>query len=245
MAKSPLEIFSGHGLGVSNSSIDKLGSILPASTIGQAQLKCFVNLNTGNLVLQDHTVEIVEENFPLHFGYIYNSHVLDGETQHWRLALTKKIFLMPDKTHPNEMIIEDADGHLNILTFDATRNVYLGENEANGRAIVRFDEVKNQWIWYHTATQMVEIYDTAGKLVSREDSAGRATSYEYKDGEISAITGPRNNRYEIRRNQNEIGKTVEIVEIVNGLETLLHAHQFDQLDRLKTTKPSVDGYAIN
>lgn len=245
MAKSPVEIFSGHGLGVSNSSIDKLGSILPASTIGQAQLKCFVNLNTGNLVLQDHTVEVVEENFPLHFGYIYNSHVLDGETQHWRLALTKKIFLMPDKTHPNEMIIEDADGHLNILTFDTTRNVYLGENEANGRAIVRFDEVKNQWIWYHTATQMVEIYDTAGKLVSREDSAGRATSYEYKEGEISAITGPRNNRYEIRRNQNEIGKTVEVVEIVNGLETLLHTHQFDQLDRLKTTKPSVDGYAIN
>jgi hypothetical protein len=64
---------TGQGLGVSYSSLTQIGSVFPLQGFGQAGINFFMNLATGNVILFDRAVRLVEENFPIEFQFIYNS----------------------------------------------------------------------------------------------------------------------------------------------------------------------------
>lgn len=54
MPSYPYQLMTGNGLGITYSSLQQVGPVLPATGFGQANVAVFLNLKTNNVMLQDH-----------------------------------------------------------------------------------------------------------------------------------------------------------------------------------------------
>lgn len=230
---------AGAGLGTSQSSLLAIGALYPNVGFGQAKLKCFTNVANGNFVLQDHVLTQKEMNGELEFYYTYNSQA-EGLDKLWHFSLDKRWTSLPSTTRPlgNTATLIEADGHETVYTI-GTNNYYFAPKVGDGTPYLRFDEEKNQWIWYHPKTQITEIYNAEGRLLIRKDLAGRETHFNYNDQhQLATIVGPTNNSYEIKRGDHYL-------EIINSkLSLTLQKYYFDANGRLEKTELR-SGYCIN
>ena len=196
MNKIPFEIITGSGLGTSYSSLAQAGSLWPAEQFGLMGMKLNFNITNGNVVIEDRPVVSMEYDVPQEIKFIYNSKA-DSAQNAWQLAV-KKIKRFPSSDNNTATIVSE-DGHESSYTFDQASNTYLGPTFVSGTPYLSFDKVNNYWVVFDQTNQSQEIYDTSGNLIRKIDSAGRITNFEYTNGQLSAVTGPSGNRYEIRR----------------------------------------------
>jgi hypothetical protein len=73
MYSYPIEIISGEGLGYSDSSYKQIGPLLPMKSMGDLGVKLYVNVATGNRIIQDRAVRVMDSGKPFDIGFIYNS----------------------------------------------------------------------------------------------------------------------------------------------------------------------------
>ena len=105
----PFKLISGKGLGLSYSSYTQIGAALPSRDLGLLKIQSFVNVNTGNLILFDYKLELVEKKFPLELYYVYNCHAKTADSI-WRLA-HKYLKTVPASATAPLAILVEADGH--------------------------------------------------------------------------------------------------------------------------------------
>jgi len=86
MVNAPFNPVTGLGLGVSYSSLNQVGGVFPQEGLGQAGIKTYVNMVTGNFVVKDRPVKLKEMNGDLEIGYFYNSQAASTQTT-WQLML--------------------------------------------------------------------------------------------------------------------------------------------------------------
>ena len=245
MKTFPLEIITGSGLGTSAEN-SQTGRTFPAPGMGEASIGCLHNICTGNLTILDYKTSCEERNFPVELQYVYNSQAKNPASL-WRLSHKQLNAPGNPVPPPPSLVLVEADGHESTYTWEASKQCYYSPADASGRALLRFDEENNLWIWFHPATRMTERFDTKGRLISRCDALNRETTFLYQDENPLLLTGIKapGGHYRINRSALANGASEEALSVLKaGSETplLLRKWTFDRHGRLgKSDICSSDG----
>ncbi|MGB9087927.1 MAG: hypothetical protein WCB98_06125, partial [Candidatus Aquirickettsiella gammari] len=238
----PFKLISGKGLGLSYSSYTQIGAALPSRDLGLLKIQSFVNVNTGNLILFDYKLELVEKKFPLELYYVYNCHAKTADSI-WRLA-HKYLKTVPASATAPLAILVEADGHETPYHRDDKTGRWLAPCWSDSRPYFCHDAASKQWKWFDPKTQISEIYDERGYLTQRLDSENSATKYYYDEMEtpwrLYRIETP-GNYYEIRRQDRADGSYIESFYRISSEEPrLLKFSLFDRAARLIQTTIALD-----
>lgn len=200
-------IVSGNTLGLNLGSLASLGSggQFGNAALGQSGERTYVNIATGNLVLQEMDSALFGVGSMAATVRTYNSL---GQFDHdnadgWRGAPYRSVVLQPDGT----LLRTDIDGSTNIYDWDADEGAYiarLGASQALDRIAL---DGSGRYVFTDGTTGRTEAYQGSGSglILSSSDLNGNELFYTYD---------PLTNR--LQRVENEAGEAVNYVYDGNG-----------------------------
>ncbi|MDP9992345.1 YD repeat-containing protein [Variovorax boronicumulans] len=180
-------IVSGNSLGLSLTSLATLGQrgTLGAAGQGRNGEQAFVNIATGNLVLQDFDDRLEGRGLDISAVRTYNSQGLlnDDNGDNWRVgAFGQQIVLTGTvATAGSTLTRTDRDGAQSVYTWDTTRSLYVSAAGSGAFDTIAHDASAGRFAWTDGATGLVERYESTGqgRLVSVSDPRGNSVSYAY------------------------------------------------------------------
>jgi YD repeat-containing protein len=239
MKSYPFHVVTGEaGPGVSYSSWRQIGDWMPSQPLGQAQVRVFYNIASGNVSIADHLWTLAGLSEPLVLGYYFNSQVPLLNTA-WRLPVSH---LTPPASGSKQVIFTESDGH--ETPYTQTGELYVAPGLTDGTPYLQWQPKTNQWFWHHPKTHLSALYDKNGVLLERRDQWGNATQYTYDSkGLLQTIVGPSRNRYTFQRNYKTDGSREETLWLTrpDGAWITLQRYQFDKDNLLTLSETSLDG----
>lgn len=221
-------VVSGEGLGICNTTHRVLEkNPIENEPIGQAKIRAYVNIASGNVVLQTPKLEIEELGGKLSLFFTYNSQAVQG--QNWIFSVCKQLLNINTKGEP--MTLREADGHLTSYTLNLQlANSYVANQVGEGRCLLALDDATKQWRWYDPKSHTTEYYDPiSGLLLRRVDLTGRVTSFGYDQQQrLVSIDAPSGVQYVLEYNS----QGVNLSYMEGDDQILLHLYRFDQQGRL-------------
>jgi len=190
-------IVSGNSLGLSLTSLATLGQrgTLGAAGQGRNGEQAFVNIATGNLVLQDFDDRLEGRGLDISAVRTYNSQGLlnDDNGDNWRVgAFGQQIVLTGTvATTGSTLTRTDRDGSQSVYTWDTTRSLYVSAAGSGAFDTVAHDAGAGRFVWTDGASGLVERYESTGqgRLVSASDPRGNTVSYAYNtNGTVQSLT---------------------------------------------------------
>ena len=137
------QIFTGSGLGLNNSSLDKLGSYGPQGNgkLGQGGERVYINATNGNLILRHNDGYLSDHDLGLNLVQTYNSQgQLNGNA--WQFNVATKLFFTGNPNTVGSTVIRlDEAGHESTYHFNEASGYYLSDSGTTER--LRFDG--NAW----------------------------------------------------------------------------------------------------
>ena len=122
-------VISGQGLGLFNSSLSTNGNA-GKSNLGQAQENIFVNVASGNLVIQKQDATLKGLGLDISALRTYNSMGgadFDNNDQ-WRLGYIRKVELIGTRNSVGSVVKRTtADGYQQTFTFNSQDNNYISK----------------------------------------------------------------------------------------------------------------------
>src|SRR6266571_2726757 len=173
-------IVSGASLGLTNSSLNVLGSqgALGQANLGRAGEGVYVNAATGNLVVQNRDEVVIGRGLDLSLVRTYNSQgfLNDDNGDNWRLGVYRKVYNL---TGTVTRVAED--GSESIYTYDASLGKYVSNDGAEAYDTLAFDGVTQTWTWTDGDSQVTERYDAAngGRITLAQDADGNGLTFIY------------------------------------------------------------------
>ncbi|HEY4079574.1 MAG TPA: LysM peptidoglycan-binding domain-containing protein [Burkholderiaceae bacterium] len=177
-------IVSGNSLGLSLSSLATLGRNggLGDASVGRNGERAYVNIATGNLVVQDVDARLVGIGSDAAALRTYNSSGLqnDDNADNWAPGVYSRQMQLSGtvNTAGSTLTRTDADGAVSVYTWNASRSAYLSTDGAGA-----YDRIQLQgstYVWTDGDSNATETYDTAsGRLSKRTDAQGNSLSYAY------------------------------------------------------------------
>lgn len=190
-------IVSGSGLGLSTSSLATLGQkgVLGVPGLGNTGEQAFVNIATGNLVLQDRDDRLVDEGLDIGVLRTYNSQGLadDDNGDNWSTGFFVKNLLISGTPNGagSSVTRVDRDGARSVYTFDAASRTYTSTEGAGAYDVIAYNAGSSSFTWTDGASGTTERYNrTDGRLASTTDAQGNTVSYEYDTGLLSRVVAP-------------------------------------------------------
>lgn len=207
---------SGDGLGLSNSSLEILGAqgAVGDSELGRVGDQVFVNVATGNVVVQrqDDFLSVLGQDISV--TRTYNSLGLaDGDNNDgWRMGLVKIVSGLTGTLNAGGSTVSrtDADGHVSVYTWNSGMAAYVTNEGAGAYDTLKFTAAVGanpaSWTWTDGATQQSETYDwgsytytddraktyttNVGKIVASCDADGNKLTYQYQAYTPAAANAP-------------------------------------------------------
>jgi YD repeat-containing protein len=198
MFKYAYSVMSSQGLGISYSSLQQIGELQPTRGIGQADVRAYINLANGNLVIRDYVCRVKERSGFLEFCYLHN---LQNGLSKWCLVPGGKYFKqLPDGK--SALLVED-DGHETTYTYDAKTGFYFAPALSNGTPYL---DVKNNLSIYYPGTQVTENFNSEGYLANRIDREGQVTTFDYAGSpkQLSRVVGALGTFYRLERTPGKV-----------------------------------------
>ena len=183
-------VIAGNGLGLDNTSLQKLGGTSGgAAQVGQGKGAGYVNLANGNLVLQGSDEGLVFAGTQLSFIRTYNSQgQLAG--QDWRYGFSQAIGAVSGtvNTAGSSVVRTDSDGSSTTYTYDATRGLYVSTNQSGTEDTLSWNASSAQWTWTDGATLQNETYNADGVLTALSNpETGSNFTFTYSNGLLTQI----------------------------------------------------------
>ncbi|MFC3908544.1 hypothetical protein ACFORL_05575 [Legionella dresdenensis] len=177
------QVFTGAGLGIQGSSLEKLGSYGPkgAAGLGQGGEAVYVNAANGNLVLKQSDGFMAGLGLGLDLFQVYNS--LSGN---WRFNSQTTLEFESDSVINR---VGD-DGHVTRFVRQGSERVYQADDGSTAR-IVWSD---GSWHYQSGSGEVSCNYNLAGQLTSLTDRDGHAWVFRYEQGYLSQITDTSGNQ---------------------------------------------------
>jgi YD repeat-containing protein len=236
MKDYPFHVIAGLGKGYSYSSFTQIQDLLPAKSLGQAEINVFYNVASLNTVVRDHALTFAEINGSVTLGYLFNSQSVPISSA-WRLPIKS---FTPPTSDAKQILFVEEDGHETTYQWDGMG--YRPPGLMDGTPYLQWNESTNQWYWYHPGTQVTEIYNSQGLLLQRRDRWGNKTNYGYDKNQLNTVTGPSGNQYRINRTVNVDGTRYETITLAkSGSELVLQSYQFDKNGLLIESITSTNG----
>ncbi|HEY4082292.1 MAG TPA: LysM peptidoglycan-binding domain-containing protein [Burkholderiaceae bacterium] len=176
-------IVSGNSLGLSLSSLATLGK---NGTFGNASLgrngeQAYVNVATGNLVLQDVDARLMGTGPDAVALRTYNSQGLqnDDNGDNWAPGVYSQQVQLSGApyTAGSTLTRTDADGATAIYTWDGDRGLYVSTDGSGAYDTLAYSPYACAWT--DGDTGVVELYDATGRLIERTDVQSNTLSYWY------------------------------------------------------------------
>ncbi|MES2039885.1 MAG: DUF6531 domain-containing protein, partial [Pseudomonadota bacterium] len=180
-------IVGGNGVGLNQASLAPLGERgnLGQSGSNKTGEKTYVNVATGNVVIQDNDAVLVGRGDDVSILRTYNSQgkMSDDNGDAWWINGYRRITNLTGtlNTAGSEVERVGQDGSVSKFVYDTTRQLYVG---APGNA--EFDTLVSDgttWTWTDTVSHQTETYQGGNgytwKLATASDTSGNVTSYTY------------------------------------------------------------------
>ena len=184
-------VIAGNGLGLFNTSATQLGQTQGGqATIGQANARQYVNVATGNLVLQGMDDGLVFDGLALNVLRTYNSQGQLWGSHGWAMGFGRSISGLSGSQNSagSTVVRTDDDGSATTYTYDATRGLYVSTGQSGAEDTLSWDGTSSSWRWSDGATLRQETYDATGKLTRiSSPQAGSSFSFTYANGVLSQI----------------------------------------------------------
>jgi YD repeat-containing protein len=185
-------VVAGNGLGLGNTSLTQLGQSMGGqATIGQGQVGQYVNIATGNLILQNSDEGLIFDGLALNTLRTYNSLGQLSGNQGWLLGFTRNVTGLVGtlNTAGSSITRTDDDGSSVTYVYDSTRGVYVSSGQSGAEDTLSWNATSSQWTWTDGASRQQETYDADGQLLTLADpTTGANFSFNYDGGRLSTIT---------------------------------------------------------
>ncbi|HWW08336.1 hypothetical protein, partial [Collimonas sp.] len=190
-------IVSGNSLGVSLTSMNTLGQrgALGVASQGRNGELAYVNVFSGNLVLQDRDDMLVNHGIDIAALRTYNSQgkFSDDNGDNWSNGVyNQQLRVNGSLSAAGSSIVRTGrDGAESTYLYDSTRQLYVSTDGGGAYNTISVDGGNNRLVWSHGSTGLKEIYDGAGsgRLLSSTDRNGNSVSYQYgANGLLSSVT---------------------------------------------------------
>ncbi|MEO6938251.1 MAG: hypothetical protein ABI171_23185 [Collimonas sp.] len=180
-------IVSGNSLGVSLTSMNTLGQrgALGEAAQGRNGELAYVNVSSGNLVLQDRDDLLKYYGNDMAALRTYNSQgkFSDDNGDNWSNGIyNQQLRVNGSLSAAGSSIVRTGrDGAESTYLFDSGRQLYVSTDGGGAYNIISVDTDHNQLVWTSGSTGLKEVYDGAGvgRLLSSTDRDGNTISYAY------------------------------------------------------------------
>ena len=186
-------VILGNGLGLDNSSLRQLGQG-GQSTIGQGNIGQYLNIASGNLVLQNADEGIIFGGLPLSVLRTYNSQGQLSGNDGWLFGFSRSVGGLTGtlNTAGSTVTRTDDDGSSVAYAYNAGLGRYVSTGQSGTSDTLNWDATASTWTWLDTVDQndqLQETYNASGQLTVLSDlQTGASYSFSYNDGQIAAIT---------------------------------------------------------
>lgn len=184
-------IVAGNGLGLGNTSLTQLGQAQGGqATIGQGQVGQYVNIATGNLVLQNQDEGLIFDGLSLNVLRTYNSLGQFAGSQGWLFGFTRNVTGLTGTLNAAGSSISriDDDGSAVTYAYNASLGVYVSSGQAGAQDTLAWDAANNQWTWTDGSSREQETYDANGRLIALTNpDTGAHFTFNYQAGVLSSI----------------------------------------------------------
>ncbi len=231
-------IVSGNSLGLSLSSLEILGQEGGRGTAvtGRNGERAFVNIATGNLVLQGQDDYLASYGTDISVLRTYNSRgeLTGGATSTWALGTTRQ--KVEYAAGANTMARTDRDDAKAVYTWDSLRSLYVTTDGAGAHdTIVRNGDGSS--VWTDGATGLREFYDANGRLTASQDTNGNQLTYHYDTSgrlaSVSSASGDSGDSVAYTWDAN--GRLSAVTDLLDGASVSQVQYGYDDLGRLAST----------
>ena len=190
-------IVSGNSLGLSLSSLATLGQRGQLGTAGQGRSgeQAYVNVATGNLVLQTRDELLLGRGLDIASLRTYNSQGQfdDDNADNWAVGAFGQRMVLSGSvaTAGSTLTRTDRDGAQAVYVWDVAKNLYVSTAGAGAFDTVAYDAGASQFVWTDGDSGLTERYqaDGQGPLVSATNPDGQTVSYTYNaNGTVRSAT---------------------------------------------------------
>ncbi|AMO95566.1 RHS Repeat family protein [Collimonas fungivorans] len=191
-------IVSGNSLGVSLTSMNTLGQrgAQGVATQGRNGEQAYVNVFSGNLVLQDRDDLLVNHGIDIAALRTYNSQgkFTDDNGDNWSNGVySQQLRISGSLSAAGSSIVRTGrDGSESTYQYDSARQLYVSTDGSGAYDTIAVDAGHNQLVWTSGSTGSKDVYDGAGsgRLLSSTDSNGNAITYNYgANGLLASVVG--------------------------------------------------------
>ncbi len=155
-------VISGNGLGLFDSSLTQLGLAHGGSTrLGQSRENHYVNVATGNLVMQGLDELISVRGFEASFVRTYNSRGTVSATGQdgWVTGYERRVALTGVLNAAGSAVaLEAGDGHQVVFTYSGTPNVYTTTAGDGAHDRLQWNDTARTWTYTEGSSRREEVY---------------------------------------------------------------------------------------
>ncbi len=184
-------VIAGNGLGLGNTSLKQLGQAQGGqASIGQAQVNQYLNVATGNLVLQSQDEGLVFDGLPLDVLRTYNSQGQLNGSAGWMFGFGQSISGLSGavNTAGSSVVRTDADGSSVTYVYDASRGLYVSSGQSGAEDTLAWNAGTSSWSWTDGSSRQQETYNAGGQLTTlSNEETGANYSFSYSNGLLSQI----------------------------------------------------------
>ena len=236
-------IVSGNSIGLNLSSLATLGQrgVIGNSASGRNGEQVYVNIATGNLVVQDRDDRLVGVGGATSALRTYNSQgqFTDDNGDNWWNGLDTKLQLNGTAlTAGSSVVRTDRDGSTATYQYDTGRGLYVSTDGAGAYDTLAYDSGSGKYTWTDGDTQRTEVYDAAGRIATSTDPQGRTLTYTWGSRGVTAVSNSDGESIQLDYDANGNVSRVRSMVLVNGALKALSAvsYGYDASNRLSTVK---------
>jgi YD repeat-containing protein len=186
-------VIAGNGLGLGNTSLTQLGQTSGGQpNIGQAQVGQYLNLATGNLILQNADEGLIFDGLPLNLLRTYNSLGQATGNQGWLFGFTRNLNAVTGtlNTAGSTLARIGDDGSVVTYAYNTTLGVYVSQGQSGANDTLSWNAASSSWTWTDGASRVQETYSASGQLQTLSDpETGAGYSFGYNaSNELTTIT---------------------------------------------------------
>ena len=190
-------IIAGSGLGLFNTSFNQLNGAgaIGNGQIGRTQGTSFVNVASGNLLLQFNDQTLSGRGADIRQLRTYNSqgNTTDGDNDRWRWLGEKRVRLEGTRNQNGSRVIRTTgDGHSEV--YEWRDGAYRGYEGTGADDTIVFRD--NQWVWTEGSTRHTETYhNQTGWIKTSRDSTGDGFNYTFTGDRLTQIRDERSGQF--------------------------------------------------
>lgn len=178
-------IVSGNSLGLGQTSLATLGQhgLVGTSQHGRNGQAAFVNVATGNLVVQNHDDHLVGAGADIASVRTYNSRGMTDDADNWVMSLARPPLLLTGtvNTAGSTLVRTAGDGATATYGFDEAAGRYVSYEGEGAYDQITFDGARYTWTDGSTAATEVYAGSAPLRLLQSLDAAGKGFTYHYDE----------------------------------------------------------------